>query len=116
MTLGASGDIGSIIIDRIALSARMRQVLESAEDEEQEGEHLLTQLPVELRRRWGIPVIVVLREGGDLSPALEWEAERRRLRSYYQEEGIPAYPTVERAMRALGRTIAYFRHRDRAVA
>ncbi|MDP6509966.1 MAG: CoA-binding protein [Dehalococcoidia bacterium] len=116
MTLGASGDVGSIIIDRIALSARMRQALESAEDEEMEGDHLLTQLPVELQRRWGIPVIVVLREGGDLPPALEWEAERRRLRGYYQQRGIPVYPTAERAMRALGQAIAYFRYRDRAKA
>ncbi|MDP6101391.1 MAG: hypothetical protein QGH66_08270 [Dehalococcoidia bacterium] len=110
MTLGESGDIGSIIIDRIVLSVRMRQVLESVGDEAEEGEHLLTQLPLELRKQCGIPVIVVLREGGDLPPSLKWEAERRRLRAYYLKRGIPVYPTVERAMKALGRAVAYFRY------
>ena len=56
-------------------------------------------------------------EGGDLPGELRWEAERRRLRRYYQERGIPVYPTVERAMKALGRAIAYYRwHRKETAA
>lgn len=115
-TLAASGDVGSIIIDRVALSTRMRLRLGATEDGEQEGGRELTELPVKVHRRWGIPVVVVLREGDDPPGKLSWESERRRLRSYYQKKGIPVYPTVERAMKALGRAFAYYRRRDTTLA
>lgn len=107
--LATSGDVGSIVIDRVGLSARMRRLLEAGEGGVRREDRGLMTAPVEVRRKWGLPVVVVLREGGDLPGEVRWEAERRRLRSYYQERGIPVYPTVERAMKALGRAIGYYR-------
>jgi acyl-CoA synthetase (NDP forming) len=58
-----------------------------------------------------LPVVVIQREGGEPLVAVECEVERRRLRRYYQENGVAVYPTVQRALNALARVVAYERKR-----
>jgi acyl-CoA synthetase (NDP forming) len=55
--------------------------------------------------------VVIQREGGEPLVAVECEVERRRLRRYYQENGVAVYPTVQRALNALARVVAYERKR-----
>jgi hypothetical protein len=100
--------VGSIIIDKVALSVKMRQLMGYADQVPWEDKPWLKELPVKVRRQWGIPVIVVLHEGGDRPDELSCEAERRQLRRYYQEEGVAVYPTVERALKSLGKMVRYY--------
>jgi acyl-CoA synthetase (NDP forming) len=110
-TIAASGEVGSIVIDKIAMSQRMRQL--SGYDRQIGGadepdEPWLEELPVRIRREYQLPVLVVQRDGGEPLEALECEAERRRLRKYYQENGVPVYPTAARALNALGKVNRYY--------
>ncbi len=109
--LAASGSAGSIIIDKIAMSVRMRQLLGYDAQMGWVDEAWLEELPVLISNRFGLPVIVVQREGGEPLEALSCEAERRRLRRYYQDNGVPVYPSVQRALNALGKVVAYGRRK-----
>jgi acyl-CoA synthetase (NDP forming) len=111
-TLAASGRAGSIIIDKIAMSVRMRQLLGYDTQVGWVDEPWLEEIPVRIRATYDIPVIVVQREGGEPLEKLQCESERRRLRKYYQENGVAVYPTVQRALDALGKVVAYEKRRE----
>ena len=105
--LAESGTVGSIVIDKIAMSVKMRQLLGYDTQVGWVDEPWLEEIPVLVRNRYGLPVLVVQREGGEPLEAVECETERRRLRRYYQENGVAVYPTVQRALSALARVVAY---------
>jgi acyl-CoA synthetase (NDP forming) len=111
-TLATSHDGGSIIIDKIAMSVEMRHLLGYDRQVGWVDESWLEELPVSICKRYGIPVIVVQREGGESLEMMQCEAERRRLRRYYQANGIAVYPTVQRALNALGKMVAFERHKE----
>jgi acyl-CoA synthetase (NDP forming) len=106
-TVAASGNAGAIIVDKIAMSVRMRQLIGYDTQVGWVDEPWLEEVPVRIRHQHGIPVIVVQREGGEPLDEIACDAERRRLRKYYQENNVPVYPTVQRALNALGKTVAY---------
>jgi len=72
----------------------------------------LYEIPVKIAKKYRIPVIMVLREGGKKSSNLSWEKERRRLRDYYLANGIGVYPTIDRALRSLGQMLRYYIQRQ----
>lgn len=53
-------------------------------------------------REFGVPVTLVLREGGDAQGSAACEA---CLHHFYQENGIGVYHTAERVFRALWRVV-----------
>jgi acyl-CoA synthetase (NDP forming) len=108
-TLAASKEVGSIIMDKTMPSIRMRHLMGYDYQIGWEEKPWLTRLPVSIQRKWNIPVLMVLREGGDLLGKVSCEVERRRLRRYYQERGIVVFSTVENALSSLGRLVKYYR-------
>jgi acyl-CoA synthetase (NDP forming) len=105
-TVATSGNAGSIIIDKIAMSVKLRQLFGYDKQVGWEDEPWLEELPVVVRSQYKIPVIVVQREGGEPLEKLSFESERRRLRKYYQENGVAVYPTAQRALNSLGKMVA----------
>jgi len=110
-TLAESGTVGSIVIDKIAMSVKMRRFLGYDTQVGWTDEPWLEEIPVLIRSRYALPVVVIQREGGEPLEAVECEVERRRLRRYYQENGVAVYPTVQRALNALARVVAYGRRK-----
>ncbi len=106
-TVAGSGSAGSIIIDKIVMSVTMRQLLGQDKRTGRKDEPWLEELPVRIRSQYKMPVLVVLREGGEPFEELSYETERRRLRKYYQENGVAVYPTTQRAFDALAKMIRY---------
>jgi acyl-CoA synthetase (NDP forming) len=114
--IAESRNVGSIVIDKIALSVKLRQHFGHTEeigDSDEKDEPWLEELPVLIRKRYEMPVIVVLREGGEPLEEIACEAERRRLRKYYQENGVAVFPTAQRAFNALGKMTRYYRRMGR---
>lgn len=66
-----------------------------------------TEIPVAVRDKYSKPVIMVLPEVGTEVEAAEVETDRRRVRDYYLSAGIPAFPTLQRAAKALGNFLQY---------
>jgi len=66
------------------------------------------QAPVNIKRRFGKPVIMVLPIGSDEVEMIDAERGRREIQAIYLNEGIPVYPTLERAARAVANVIGYY--------
>jgi len=105
-----SGEVGSIVIDKIALSAEIRHLLGYTRQVGWEEPSWLVDIPINIRKQYNIPVIIVLREGGEGLDKLSVETERRRLRKYFQQNGIAVFPNIQRALGALGRMINYYKN------
>jgi acetate---CoA ligase (ADP-forming) subunit alpha len=112
--MAGSGEVAAIVLDRIVLSKELRRLMNYAEQAATEDEPWLSEIPIEVHRSSGIPVVVVLRENLDPTGDITVEAERLRLRRYYQENGIAVYPTPDRAFRALGHVIGHYRRGETA--
>ncbi len=108
-TMAGSGEVGAIIVDRIVMSPELRLLMHYAGQSPEPDEPWLSAIPVDIQRSYGIPVLMVLRENLDPAGDIAVEAERLRLRRYYQESGLAVYPTPDRAFRALGHTVSYYR-------
>lgn len=111
-TIASSGSVGSIVIDKLVVSAKMRQLLNYTEQMGWEDKPWLEEIPVQIVKNRGVPVIVVLREGEDPADEFHCEAERRRLRTYYQQNGVLVFPTIVRALKSLRRVTAYYQRRQ----
>jgi hypothetical protein len=61
-----------------------------------------------VRDRFGKPIVIVLPVGGDEVEMVEAEKARREIRDQYLDMGIPSYPTLERAARAVANVAAYY--------
>lgn len=64
--------------------------------------------PVNVKRRFGKPVVMVLPVGSDEVEMIDAEKGRREIRATYLDAGIPVYPTLERAARAIAHVIEYY--------
>lgn len=107
--MAGSGEVGTIIVDRIVLSKELRRLMHYADQAAVEDEPWLSDIPIDIHRSAEVKVVVVLREYLDPNGDFSVEAERLRLREYYQSNGLAVYPTVERAFRALGHVIGHNR-------
>ncbi|MFH0915408.1 MAG: CoA-binding protein [bacterium] len=112
--MAESGEVGLIMVDKIVLSTELRRLLHYADQSPTEDEPWLSEIPVDIQRSSSIPVVVVLRENLDPTGDVAVEAERLRLRRYYQENGIAVFPTADRAFRALGHVTGYYRRGETA--
>ena len=110
--LASSGQVGSIILDKVSPSIRAREVMGYADQIGWEEKADLDGIPVRIAKEYNLPVIVIMREGGEKRSSLAWEEERRRLRDYYLENGLGVYQTIDRALRSLGRMIRYYRRKQ----
>jgi acyl-CoA synthetase (NDP forming) len=64
--------------------------------------------PARVRDRFGKPIVIVLPVGGDDLGMMEAEKGRREIRDQYLSMGVPSYPTLERAARAVANVATYY--------
>jgi acyl-CoA synthetase (NDP forming) len=107
--MAGSGEVGTIIVDRIVLSRELRRLMNYSSQTRGEDEPWLEDVPLQIRRETGVRVVVVLRQYLDPNLDVAVEAERLRLRDHYQRQGLAVFPTAERAFRALGHVIRHYR-------
>jgi len=68
----------------------------------------LVAVPGRVRDKTGKPLVVVLPVDGDEVEMIDAEKGRRLIRDQYLSVGIPSYPTLERAARAVANVAAYY--------
>jgi len=76
----------------------------------------LAQVPVEVKKRVGKPLVMVLPVEAMALEHIEAEEARRKVVNYYLAEGIPVFFTLERAVKALANVIGYYERRDATVS
>ena len=105
--VAASGRIDVIILGRMFLSVKGLALVLGYPKSFEQGREELMNIPVMIKRKFGKPIIIVLSEEVTDAEMIEFEADRRSLRNYYLTHGIPVYPTLERAAKALAHVVKY---------
>jgi acyl-CoA synthetase (NDP forming) len=110
-TVATEADIDIIIVDEIEMAMFVPPGNELMRPPEMARE--VAQVPVDIKNRYGKPVVMVLPVENIGTATLEAEGARRRVCDYFLEQGLPVYLTLERAARALVNFTGY--HQRNAV-
>jgi acyl-CoA synthetase (NDP forming) len=105
--IAASEQIDAIILGRMFLSVKGPGLVLGFSKESEQGREEVMNVPIRIKQKFGKPLIVVLSEEVTDAKLIEFEADRRNLRDHYLGHGIPVYPTLERAVRALSQVVKY---------
>ena len=103
-------DIDTIVVDELELAMATRRAEEEAPRGDMAKE--MAQVPVDIKGKFGKPVIMVMPVEAIGTDTLEAEGARRNICDYFLGQGIPVYLTLERAAKALANLIGYYEHRD----
>lgn len=101
-TMAESDEIDVIVIRRIFFSIKAATYFAGSSAPSPEQVKTLMEIPVNIKRKYNKPVVIILPE--DLSGAedIDIEEERRQLRDFYFRHNIPVFRSEQRAFRALG--------------
>jgi len=108
-TVAGGEQIDTIIVGRMFLSVKGPSLVGGFPKSFEQGREGLREIPVMVKEKYGKPMVMVLSEETSDAGAIEieFEADRRNLRDYYLANGIPVYPTLNRAAKAIINVVRY---------
>jgi hypothetical protein len=109
-TVCADADIDILVVDEIEMASALPGSKQQFRPPELLGE--MMQIPLDIKNRFGKPVVIVMPVEATSTDSLESEGERRKIRDFYLQNGIPVYLTKGRAAKALANLTGYYRHRN----
>lgn len=109
-TVCTDADIDILVVDEIEMASALPGSKQQFRPPELLGE--MMQIPLDIKNRFGKPVVIVMPVEATSTDSLESEGERRKIRDFYLQNGIPVYLTKERAAKALANLTGYYRHRN----
>ena len=113
-TVASSEHVDVIIMRRLFFSLKASRLVVGYSTIPDEEEKQLMEIPLMINERFGKALVMVLDEEVTGIDIIEFEAERRRLRDYYLANGIPVYPTLDRAITAVAHLARYQESAQRA--
>jgi acyl-CoA synthetase (NDP forming) len=109
-TVYAEGGVDMVIVDQIEMAGSSPSMQAQRQMIDNTGE--LPQIPVEIKKRVGKPLAVVLPVEAISASDAELEGDRRKISDYYFANGIPVFLTLERTAKALANLVNYYERRD----
>jgi len=100
-SVAASDSVDVIVIRRVFFSERLSKTFSDSAASSHEELGKLLSVPVEIKKRFGKPVVVVLAEEMTGVNDLELEKERREIRDFFFNNQIPVFLTEDRAFKAI---------------
>ncbi len=107
----SEGVVDTVIVSELEL-ARISGLMQGRAQMRGYTSEEIAEVPVDMKNRFGAPLMIVLPVEAMGADALEFEGARRDTRDYFLNKGLPVYLTLERAARALSNLIGYYEHRD----
>ena len=108
--MAVSDRVDVIVIRRIFFSIRVSKFFSGSAAPSFEEQQALLEIPVNIRNKFGKPVVIILPEDLTGVRDIGVEEERREIRDYYFKKGIPVYSSEPRGFSALA-NLAKFRDR-----
>jgi acyl-CoA synthetase (NDP forming) len=105
--VAALDQIDTILLGRMFFSVRGPTLVLGLPKSYEQGRETLRDIPLMIKEKYRKSVVVTLNDEVTDENMLEFEADRRNLRSYYLNHGIAAYPTFERGVKALANVVKY---------
>lgn len=108
--VAADDNIDVIIIRRIFFSIKVSKIFSGTTAPSYEEQQELLEIPVNLKKKFNKPVVIILPEELTSVETIDIEEERRKIRDYFFSHGIPVYLTEQKTFTALG-NLAKFNQR-----
>jgi acyl-CoA synthetase (NDP forming) len=99
--------VDTIILGRMFLTVKGPTLVLGTPKSFEQGREEIRDIPLKVKDAFGKSIYVTLSEEVSDEDMVEFEADRRSLRHYYITHGIPVYPTLERAVKALAHVVRY---------
>ena len=112
-TLAASDQIDVVVIRRIFFSIAVSKIFAGTAAQSDEEQQALLEIPINIKKKYGKPVIIILPEELTGADAIELEEERRTIRDYFFKNGIPVYPTENKAFTAIAHLVDFKDNMDK---
>jgi acetate---CoA ligase (ADP-forming) len=106
--LAESDGVDVIIIRRIFFAIKAATYFAGANAPSPDQVKTLREIPVNIKKKYNKPVVIILPEDLTGTENIDLEEERRELRDYYFRHNIPVFRSEQRAFMALGH-LARFR-------
>jgi len=104
----ASGEnVDVIVIRRVFFSEKLSQTFSDRAGSSAEELKTLLNVPIEIKKQSGKPIVVILAEELTGVNDLELEKERREIRDFFFKNQIPVFPTEARAFKAIANMAKY---------
>lgn len=105
--IAAKGNVDVILLGRMFLSVSGPHLILGLPKSSEIGREGLREIPIKIKEKYGIPVVVTLGEESTDADMYEFEIDRRQMLNYYFTHGVPAFPTMERGITALANVVKY---------
>jgi acetate---CoA ligase (ADP-forming) len=105
--VAADDAIDVIVIRRVFFSVKTARILAGTVAASEEEQEELLQIPVDVMKKFGKPVVIVMPEELTGVADIDLEEDRRRIRDYFFSHGIPTYLSEQRAFTALAHLASY---------
>jgi len=106
-TIFSREPVDTIILGRMFLTVKGPTLVLGTPKSLEQGREEIRDIPLKVKGAFGKSIYVTLSEEVSDAEMIEFEADRRSLRHYYITHGIPVYPTLERAVKALAHVVRY---------
>jgi len=110
-TVFTEGGVDTVIIDTIHMSL-LPSGFRNGNEERQSTLMETAQIPVDVKKRLGKPIMMVMPVGSTGADTMELEGARRKASDYYLSQGIPVFLTLERVVKALVNLVGYYERHD----
>ncbi|MBN1626096.1 MAG: acetate--CoA ligase family protein [Deltaproteobacteria bacterium] len=107
-TVASSDQTDVIVIRRIFFSIKVSEIFSGTTAPSREEQQALLDIPVNIKKRFNKPVVIILPEEITTVENIDLEEERRQIRDFFFKNNIPVYLNEHRAFTALSH-LAEFR-------
>ncbi len=109
-TVCTDADVDILVVDEIEMAMVIPRGGQASRPPDLLQE--IVRVPLDIKERFGKPVVIVMPVEAISTATLESEGDRRKIRDFYFQNGIPVYLTKDRAAKALANLTAYYRRRE----
>jgi len=113
-TVCTDADVDILVVDEIEMAMAMPRGGQMFRPPEAMQE--MVRVPLDIKEKFGKPVVVVMPVEAVSTAWLESEGERRKIRDLFLQNHIPVYLTKERAAKALANLTSYYQRRGMLIS
>jgi acyl-CoA synthetase (NDP forming) len=99
--MSADKNIDAVVIRRVLFSVKMSKIFSGSTAPSEAEQQALLEVPVNVMKKYGKPIIIILPDDMTGADSIYLEEERRKIRDYFFSNGIPTFLSEPRAFAAL---------------
>lgn len=110
--MSADKNVDVVVVRRILFSVKMSKIFSGSTAPSEKDQQELLEVPVKVMKKYKKPIIIILPDDMTGAKSIYLEEERRKIRDYFFDNGIPVFMSEQRTFTALSH-LSKFQLRNR---